>query len=73
MDELIDAYLDNNFEHPYFLELQTGEVVLDMDEIYTGEPGIDWEDEENTDRYADVPKIQGYTFATGYLGRVEPF
>ncbi|TFE24720.1 UPF0158 family protein [Cohnella luojiensis] len=57
MDELIDAYLDNDFEHPYFLDLQTGEVILDMDEIYTGEPSIDWEDEENEDRYVDVPKI----------------
>ncbi len=57
MDELIDAYLDNDFEHPYFLDLQTGEVILDLDESYTGEPGIDWEDEENEDRYTDVRKI----------------
>lgn len=44
MDELIDAYLDNSFEHPYFLDLQTGQVLLDIDEAYTGEPGIDWND-----------------------------
>ncbi|MNC20586.1 hypothetical protein D3C75_685420 [compost metagenome] len=47
MDELIDAYLDNNFEHPYYLDLHTGQVILDLDEAYTGEPGIDWDDEEN--------------------------
>lgn len=57
MEELTEAYLDNNFEHPYFLDLQTGEVVLDLDEMYTGEPGIDWDDEENEDRYVDIPKI----------------
>jgi hypothetical protein len=57
MDELIDAYLDNNFEHPYYLDLHTGEVILDMDEMYTGEPGIDWDDEENEDKYICIPKI----------------
>lgn len=35
MDELIDAYLDNNFEHPYYLDLHTGQVILDMDKVYT--------------------------------------
>ncbi|AIQ44643.1 hypothetical protein R70723_00975 [Paenibacillus sp. FSL R7-0273] len=57
MDELIDAYLDNNFEHPYYLDLHTGQVILDLDEAYTGEPGIDWNDEENEERYIDIPKI----------------
>jgi hypothetical protein len=28
-----------------------------MDEAYTGEPGIDWDDEESEERYIDVPKI----------------
>ena len=57
MDELIDAYLNTNFEHPYFLNLQTGQVILDVDESYTGEPGIDWDDEENEERYIVIPKI----------------
>ena len=57
MDELIDAYLDNNLEHPYYLDLHTGQVILDMDEAYTGEPGIDWDDEENEERYIDIPKV----------------
>lgn len=57
MDELIDAYLDNNFEHPYYLDLHTGQVILDMDEVYTGEPGIDWDDEENEERYINILKI----------------
>lgn len=58
MDELIDAYLDNNLEHPYYLDLQTGEVVLNLDETYTGEPGIDWDDEESEERYVYIPKIE---------------
>ena len=57
MDELVEAYLDNNFEHPYFLDLQTGQVIPDLDETYTGEPGIDWDDEENEERYEPIPKI----------------
>lgn len=57
MDELIDAYLDNNLEHPYYFDMQTGQVILDMDEAYSGEPGIDWDDEENEERYLDIPKI----------------
>ncbi|MBA2943109.1 hypothetical protein HZF08_33105 [Paenibacillus sp. CGMCC 1.16610] len=57
MKELIDAYLDYNFEHPYYLDLHTGEVILDMDENYTGEPGIDWDDEENEDKYILIPQI----------------
>jgi hypothetical protein len=28
-----------------------------MDEGYTGEPGIDWDDEENEERFIDIPKI----------------
>lgn len=45
MDELADAYLDNSFDHRYYLDLETGQVVMD------------WDDEENEKRYADVPKI----------------
>jgi hypothetical protein len=57
MDELVDAYLDNNFEHLYYLDLQTGQVILDLDEAYTGESRIDWDDEENEERYIGIPKI----------------
>lgn len=31
LDELADAYLDNSFEHRYYLDLQIGRVVLDAD------------------------------------------
>lgn len=74
MDELIDAYLDNNFEHPYCLDLKTGEVILDMDEAYTGESGIDWEDEESEERYIDIPKIdsqEAFYVMTKFAQRTE--
>ncbi|MCY0896755.1 MAG: UPF0158 family protein, partial [Alicyclobacillaceae bacterium] len=68
MDELAEAYLDNSFEHRYYLDLETGQVIIDWDESYTGEPGIDWEDEANEERYADVPKI---TSDEAYYVRVQ--
>ncbi|WP_379145886.1 UPF0158 family protein [Paenibacillus sp. sgz500992] len=74
MDELIDAYLDNNFEHPYYLDLHTGQVILDLDEAYTGEPGIDWDDEENEERYIDIPKIdsnEAFYVMTKFAQRTE--
>jgi hypothetical protein len=58
MDELVDAYLDNNFEHLYYLDLQTGQVILDLGEAYTGELGIDWDDEENDERYIDIRTVR---------------
>jgi hypothetical protein len=74
MDELIDAYLDNNFEHPYYLDLHIGQVILDMDESYTGEPGINWDDEENDERYIDIPKIdsnEAFYVMTKFAHRTE--
>lgn len=55
-NELIDAYLDNDMEHRYFLDLQQGIVVMDWDESVTGEPGIDWDDPQSMDRYSAVPQ-----------------
>lgn len=74
MDDLVEAYLDNNFEHPYYLDLQTGQVILDMDESYTGEPGIDWDDEENEERYIGIPKIdsnEAFYVMTKFAQRTE--
>ncbi|MDQ0194747.1 UPF0158 family protein [Paenibacillus wynnii] len=74
MDELIEAYLDHNFEHSYFLDLLSGQVILDLDESYTGEPGIDWDDEENEERYVDIPKIdsnEAFFVMTKFAQRTE--
>jgi hypothetical protein len=74
MDDLTDAYLDNNFEHPYYLDLYTGQVILNMDEGYTGEPGIDWDDEESEERFIAIPKIdssEAFYVMTKFAQRTE--
>jgi hypothetical protein len=74
MDELIDAYLDSDFDHPYYLDLQTGEVILDLDEADTGVPGIDWDDEASEGRYVNIPKIgsrEAYAVMTRFAQTTE--
>ncbi|MBW7475972.1 UPF0158 family protein [Paenibacillus oenotherae] len=74
MDELIIAYLDNDVDHPYYLDIYTGQVILNMDEAYTGEPGIDWDDEENEERYIEIPKIssdQAFFVMTKFAQRTD--
>ncbi len=46
-DEFVDAYLDNNIEHRWFLDLEQGIVVIDWDEATT-----DWDDP----RYVSIPQ-----------------
>ena len=46
-DEFVDAYLDNNIEHRWFLDLEQGIVVIDWDEAAT-----DWDDP----RYVSIPQ-----------------
>ena len=74
LDELADVYLDNNLEHPYYLDLQTGLVELDVGEGISGVPGIDWDDEANDDRYLDIPKItsdEAYYIRVQFAKRTE--
>lgn len=47
IDELAEVFLDGlNDEMSYVLNRRTGEVLLDAPEDLTGEPEIDWDDEE---------------------------
>lgn len=57
IDELIDAYLHGDNEFTFVLNSQTGEILLDADESLTGEPGIDWDDEEATEHLIHIPPI----------------
>ncbi|WP_391205418.1 UPF0158 family protein [Psychrobacillus sp. L4] len=57
IDELVDAYLQGDNEILYVLNCQTGEILLDADESLTGEPGIDWDDEEATEFLVEIPQI----------------
>ncbi|PAV28071.1 hypothetical protein CIL05_18355 [Virgibacillus profundi] len=56
MDELASAYLDNFDEMSYVLNKETGEVILDAPESLTGEPEVDWNDEE-AESLLSIPQI----------------
>lgn len=61
LDELCSAMEDSSYEHDYYLDLKTGEIVLVSD----------WMDEEESDRlrdridrksdrYEQIPKVESY-------------
>lgn len=48
LDELVDIYLQGpQVEMMSVLDTRTGEILLDASESLTGEPPIDWDDEES--------------------------
>ncbi|MGE7948139.1 UPF0158 family protein [Lysinibacillus sp. NPDC093688] len=58
LDELAEAFLDGlNDEMSYVLNRRTGEVLLDAPEDITGEPEIDWDDEEVTADLVMIPTV----------------
>jgi len=57
MDELIDAFLDYNEEHQYYLDIDNKRVIAETDSSISGEDEIDWDDLESEDRYIEVPKL----------------
>jgi len=56
MQDLIEGYEISDMERPAFLDLYTGEIVIDEDESISGVPGIDWDDEESDERYVALPE-----------------
>jgi len=58
LDELTDAFLDGNTdEMSYVLNRRTREVILDAPEALTGEPEIDWDDEEVAADLVMIPSV----------------
>lgn len=57
MDELIDAFLFRSEEMSSVLNVKTGEILIDAPDHLTGEPGIDWDDEEATEDLVIIPQI----------------
>ena len=58
IDELAEAFLDGlNDEMSYVLNRRTGEVLLDAPEALTGEPEIDWDDEEVAADLVMIPTV----------------
>ncbi|WP_223556558.1 UPF0158 family protein [Lysinibacillus sphaericus] len=58
LDELADVFLNGNDEEmSYVLNRRTGEVLLDAPEALTGEPAIDWDDEEVAADFVMIPSV----------------
>jgi len=58
LDELVDIFLNGNDNGiSYVLNRRTGEVLLDAPEFITGEPEIDWDDEEVAVDLVMIPNV----------------
>jgi hypothetical protein len=57
LEALIDTYLTNNGPYETYFDIKEKTIVYDGDPAETGEPGIDWDDEESDERYIEVPRI----------------
>ena len=57
MDELVDAFLSGDLEISYVFNRQSGEILLDAPQSLTGEPEIDWDDEEVVEFLVEIPQI----------------
>lgn len=58
LDELVDSFLNgSNDELTYVMHRQTGEIFLDAPASLTGEPEIDWDDEEVAADLVMIPSI----------------
>jgi len=69
IEELVDLYLSQSDELSFVLDRETGEIILDASESFTGEPEIDWDDEEATGNYIEIPQItsrEGFDLMVGF-------
>ncbi|WP_285396108.1 UPF0158 family protein [Lysinibacillus sp. fls2-241-R2A-57] len=58
LDELADVFLNGNIdEMSYVLNCRTREILLDAPEALTGEPEIDWDDDELTADLVMIPSV----------------
>ena len=55
IQDLIDAFLSQDYEMQYVVHRLTGEILLDAAESITGEPEIDWDDEETENNLVSIP------------------
>lgn len=62
MNKLIDAFADDRFEHRYYLDIETGAVEVDLDESLFVESEDPWDENENIERYLEIPKVQSSDF-----------
>lgn len=56
IDEVVEAFLNGNDEFPYFLNIETKEVLIDFPDAGFDEAEIDW-DEEDSDTLVRIPQM----------------
>ena len=69
LDEFVDVFLFGNDEMEYVFNRQTKEILLDAPESLTGEPEIDWDDEEAVEFLIMIPQIttaEAYDLMLGF-------
>ncbi|SEQ83875.1 Uncharacterised protein family (UPF0158) [Virgibacillus subterraneus] len=67
--------MHNDFEINYVLDTNKGQVLMDAPESLTGEPGIDWDDEDATDNLLPIPQItsnEAYDSMDRFAEKQEP-
>jgi len=75
VDELCEAMEDSSYEHDYYLDLETGEILFvseDMDDEETGK--LREQIEEDYERYERIPKAEsdeGYRDMVDFIATVE--
>lgn len=73
LDELIDTYFTNNDPYDTYFDIKEKVIVYDADPAETGEPGIDWDDNDSDERYIEVPRIttdEAFRLMTRFAERV---
>ena len=75
LDELCDAMEDNTYEHEYYLDLESGEILF-ISEYTDDEEAIELKEriEEDFDRYEKIPKVESheaYEDMEDFIGTVD--
>ena len=69
LDELCSAMEDSSYEHEYYLDLETGEILFISDYMDDEETGkLKGQVEEDSDRYERIPEAESHE---GYEDMVE--
>jgi hypothetical protein len=75
MDDLCQAMDDSSYEHDYYLDLETGDILFVSENMDDGESGkLKDQIEEGSDRYELVPKAdsnEGYGDMEDFIYTVE--
>lgn len=57
LEDLIEAFLNGNDEITYVFDKKTKEILIDIREELTGEPGIDWDNDDEVAFLVTIPQM----------------